>query len=118
MGDGRLGSCKMCKIAYQRSRVGEATRAIDLKRYRENPERVRQIRRQAIAYKEKYPTKTKARYLLNNAVRDGRLVRLPCQECGKKRSYGHHPDYSKPLEVVWLCAVHHSAEHRKMAVAS
>jgi hypothetical protein len=29
-------------------------------------------------------------------------------------SQGHHPDYSKPFEVVWLCQLHHSEEHRKL----
>lgn len=25
----------------------------------------------------------------------------------------HHPDYSKPIEIVWLCKTHHEEEHHK-----
>ncbi len=42
-----------------------------------------------------------------NAIQAGRLVRQPCQECGEVRSEAHHEDYSKPLEVIWLCKPHH-----------
>ena len=27
----------------------------------------------------------------------------------------HHEDYSKPLEVMWLCKKHHGERHRKYA---
>lgn len=26
----------------------------------------------------------------------------------------HHPDYHKPLQIVWLCKKHHEAEHHKV----
>ena len=28
----------------------------------------------------------------------------------------HHPDYSKPLEIVWLCKQHHRDEHMSLKV--
>jgi hypothetical protein len=39
------------------------------------------------------------------AIKEGRLVRpLGCSECGREGDIeGHHEDYNKPLEVVWLC---------------
>lgn len=46
-----------------------------------------------------------------NAVR--KLERQPCQVCGAQKSEAHHPDYSKPLEVIWFCHKHHSEAHRK-----
>lgn len=30
-----------------------------------------------------------------------------------KKSEAHHPDYSKPLEVVWYCRVHHFEAHKR-----
>jgi len=60
---------------------------------------------------EKYPYKQEARLLVKYAVKQGMLTRKPCEECGQKNTHAHHNDYSKPLEVVWLCPKHHSAVH-------
>jgi hypothetical protein len=55
---------------------------------------------------------------LNDAVKAGRLERMPCEVCGDTKSHGHHPDYSKPLEVIWLCAKHHAEEHKRLRDAA
>lgn len=51
-----------------------------------------------------YP-KTKARDKLREAVKSGRITKPSnCQRCGSSdRVQGHHTDYSKPLDVEWLC---------------
>lgn len=61
--------------------------------------------------------KTIARAKLNAAVRDGRIARpAECQQCKKKaRVTGHHHDYSRPLDVEWLCYECHGLKHRKDA---
>ena len=49
------------------------------------------------------------------AVKDGVLQREPCYECGgTKRVEAHHPDYTKPLDVVWACPLHHRLLHGRM----
>jgi hypothetical protein len=46
--------------------------------------------------------------MMNHAVKKGIIKRTPCVLCGSiKRLHGHHSDYSKPLDVVWLCHKHH-----------
>ncbi len=62
--------------------------------------------------KRRYPEKWKARAALNNAIAAGKMIRQPCSECGAKRAQGHHHDYSKPLDVEWLCVACHGVEHR------
>jgi ribosomal protein S27AE len=52
-----------------------------------------------------------ARNTVSNAIRDGRIVRGPCERCGAARVQAHHHDYRKPREVRWLCARCHGAEH-------
>lgn len=56
--------------------------------------------------------KRRAHIELDNAVRDGRMKQGPCLVCGSQPSQGHHFDYSRPLDVVWLCAAHHAAFHK------
>ncbi|GAG03219.1 unnamed protein product, partial [marine sediment metagenome] len=43
----------------------------------------------------------------------GRLKRGKCLVCGDEKTEAHHEDYSKPLEVKWLCKKHHSELHYK-----
>ena len=65
--------------------------------------------------KERDLHKVKARYLIEQAVKIGFIVRPEeCFECGIKcKPDGHHEDYSKPLEVIWLCRPCHKERHRK-----
>ena len=52
-----------------------------------------------------------ARMKLARAVQSGRLLPLPCEKCGATRTQAHHSDYSKPLDVQWLCATCHQQLH-------
>ena len=62
-------------------------------------------------YKDKYPDKQKAKTAVANAIRLGKLKRLPCSQCSNVKSQAHHSDYTKPLEVVWLCQQCHTKQH-------
>lgn len=57
--------------------------------------------------------KTRARQFARLAVYFGLLVQRPCERCGAEEVQAHHEDYSKPLDVRWLCLVHHGEAHRK-----
>ena len=63
-------------------------------------------------HRAKYPEKYKARTAVGNAIRDGRLARGVCKVCSSLDVHAHHDDYSKPLEVTWLCNKHHNTHHR------
>lgn len=63
-----------------------------------------------------HPDKRAANIMVGNAVRDGRLIKpLKCSRCGgippRRQLHGHHKDYSKPLEVQWICSGCHGLEH-------
>ena len=63
-------------------------------------------------YRKNYPDKGRAHNAVYRAKLSGKLRPQPCNECGStKRTQAHHRDYSKPLDVVWLCAKCHWAEH-------
>jgi predicted nucleic acid-binding Zn-ribbon protein len=55
--------------------------------------------------------KRKAMVTYRTALKRGKLTRTPCHICGDEKVEGHHPDYSRPLDVVWLCKAHHLAIH-------
>lgn len=63
--------------------------------------------------KKPYPHKDKARSLLNTALKSGKVIKLPCEVCQNPKSQAHHEDHNKPLEVIWLCSIHHGLRHRK-----
>jgi hypothetical protein len=58
--------------------------------------------------------KLRAKHAVKNAIRTGVLTRGACVVCGDPNSQGHHADYSKPIDVVWLCRKHHDEEHRRI----
>jgi|HubBroStandDraft_5_1064220.scaffolds.fasta_scaffold1449694_2 hypothetical protein len=68
-----------------------------------------------LAYLARNPEKHVAYWKVRNALKGGSLVKPDvCSRCGKKaRLHGHHADYSKPLEVEWLCHPCHVGEHQK-----
>ncbi len=61
----------------------------------------------------RYDIKYKSRVKYATALTSGKLIRKPCQECGNEKSQGHHIDYEKPYNVIWLCTKHHTAWHTK-----
>jgi hypothetical protein len=59
-----------------------------------------------------YKMKAAVRAKLHRAIKNGKIEKLPCQypncKYPEKRVEAHHWDYSKPLEVTWLCTRHHA----------
>jgi hypothetical protein len=51
-----------------------------------------------------------------SALRNGNLKRQSCECCGDPKAEAHHPDYSRPLKVKWLCRTHHKFEHARKGV--
>lgn len=97
MADGHLNKCKDCAKA-------------DVKAHREaHPERELDTRLRACA---KNPTHKNANMAVDAALRSGRLKKPErCQGCGRSSSEtrigAHHYDYTRPLDVIWLCAACH-----------
>lgn len=64
----------------------------------------------------KFPDKVAARIKLRTAVKAGKVFKPDyCSAClNEGRIEGHHDDYSKPLEVRWLCVRCHHAAHNHL----
>jgi len=130
MADGHLGKCKTCAkrdVAERAGRLGNNPEwlAKERARCREKQERYRRLGLEPKAkvslearrrYRKANPHKFLARQKAGRAQRKGRLVKpTACQLCGEtlKRLVKHHPDYSQPLQVQWLCDKCHGFVHRK-----
>ncbi len=66
------------------------------------------------------PARNKAHETLRSAVKRGKIVKPKICSCCRKEALldGHHPDYDKPLEVVWLCPMCHRHEHKPIKICS
>lgn len=91
--------------------------------YRQRPE-VKERERLRSARRARDPAYRKARNARNRVnpakpawdkirkrVARGTLKRQPCVFCGRPNGNAHHEDYSKPLEIVWVCQPHHMHIH-------
>jgi hypothetical protein len=76
---------------------------------RNKEKKIRQNRLYRLRHEERYV----AHFLLNDALSRGYLIKpKTCSKCGAGgRIHGHHADYLKPLEVVWLCHSCHLKAH-------
>lgn len=117
-GEGRCAECR-----------GKANRA-DFEKHREKrreknrkwndanrPKLAKQLAGQRERYFAKHGReKQNARQRVYDAIKRGSLVRGACEKCATTQGVtAHHEDYSKPLEVRWLCRPCHGREHRSAA---
>lgn len=56
----------------------------------------------------------RASVILKRVRAKGEIERLPCQVCGGEASQAHHDDYTRPLDVMWLCASHRAERFKKL----
>lgn len=81
-----------------RDRINAYNRAY----YAANPQKFRDL---VDAWRLEHPERVAAHRAVEKAIRNGELIRPDqCFECNTKcRPDGAHTDYSKPLDVIWLC---------------
>ena len=125
MADGHLNKCKPCvrqAVRENREKKLDYYQAYDRRRYyaaghRGNATEEAKKRGQQ-RWEARNQHKKRAHGAVAKAVRDGRLDKPErCERCGRKppprRLHAHHHDYSKPLDVEWVCTRCHGIEHRK-----
>lgn len=127
MADRHLNKCKECarKDVADRLKI-KSLDVVWLRKERER-HRSKQSRYRSLGLAQKpsravrarwrrnNPVKATAQRLASQAVRGGKLPRKnECEQCGATgRLEKHHPNYSQPLNVVWLCCACHGVTRRK-----
>jgi len=64
-----------------------------------------------IKWKKNNPEKVTAGRLAQYAEKIGKLKKRECELCGFEYTVKHHPDYTKPLKVIYLCHICHKLIH-------
>ena len=128
MADGHFNVCKECvktRVTDYRTANADAIRDYDRRRGRTDKRRTvnrehsancRRERADAISrtnkeWRGRNREKMRAHNAVQRAISSGKMARGTCF-CGAPGE-AHHPDYSKPLEVIWLCRLHHGEVHWK-----
>jgi len=114
---------------YLSTPEGRAESSKAARRYRQSPAgkkynkeyRQSEISKEAREkYCQKNPERIKSRSAVSHAIRDGKLVRPEtCSKCGSPGFIeAHHEDYTKSLDVNWLCKECHIARHQELRDAA
>ena len=105
-------------IASALGRTAQSVRqkcyAIGLRRFRMNEVKVEKFAKSTLQnrrYQRKYPEKRRAHKAVEWALASKTIHKKPCENCGADDVHAHHDDYSRPLDVRWLCPLCHKAEH-------
>lgn len=99
------------KKVDNRNKVNENTR-----KYRRT-ERGRIVRRNIEdKYRKIHPERHEASKLIRNLVKSKIIIKPSnCSKCNMEcLTEGHHNDYSKPLEVIWVCHSCHMLIHNRL----
>jgi hypothetical protein len=99
--DGLCFNCKLCVREYKKTVKNRPGR------------RLSRAKKQR-AYELRHPERQSARAAVKRAIASGKMVKQPCEKCGLEKAHAHHDDYSKPLDVRWLCHTHHVEVHAGM----
>ena len=109
--DGKQRTCKSCNKVYRKDNAD--TSSAYNKAYR-STSRGRSIQYAGTLRYHSNPDnagKLYARSEVRKAVLRGDLSKGVCHYCGNPNVEAHHPDYTKPLSVIWLCKHHHEEVH-------
>ncbi len=112
--DGRHGYCRQCSAIYHRAYHAANWESQNAKCRARNQltKKARQERQRR--YHKRHPSRGRATRLVNYAVKTGKLPHIStqsCVHCGQEATEYHHPDYSRPLDVVPLCRSCHKRIH-------
>lgn len=109
--DGLAARCKDCQREYDKARLRDPKRMKMRRDYQKTEKGKLAHARATKIWLEKNTIKRAVHIIVGNAVRDGKLTKQTCEICGCEKVHAHHDDYAKPLDVRWLCDIHHKEWH-------
>lgn len=113
--DGLASRCRRCQSDYDKARSKLPKRVKARAKYAQTEAGKAAGSKAKKKWAENNLVKRAANVIIGNAIRDGRIEKGHfCSICGidNVKIHGHHDDYSRPLEVRWLCSMCHEDWHR------
>ena len=104
-----MAKCSMCGGEFTRGKSNGYCRACHAKYMRE-------YRPRHSALSDEQRAKANCRSYANVYLSRGSISKQPCVTCGSPESQMHHDDYSKPLDITWLCRPCHLALHNEYSL--
>ncbi len=108
MRDKHLNKCKECAKKDVRDHRRISPHVREQERARHKPKSPNQ---RTGEWRKADKRRMKCHNAVHRAVAKGTLTKQPCAQCGETRVLAHHPDYDKPLEIIWLCSLCHNRHH-------
>ena len=107
------------EIAKRRKEIRKSPEFKEKNRIRIKEWRLKNLdksRKSVKSWQQKHKIRHAAHQRVHRAVEEGKLIRSKyCLQCGKKcKTEGHHEDYLKPLDVIWLCRLCHASKIEKL----
>jgi len=119
--DGLQSWCKECTITrvkeFNKTEDGKISQSKACKKYYLTEKGKIARNKSNNKYKISNPEKRKVHSIIEHALRDGKLIKKPCEVCYTTvKVEAHHDDYSKPLDIKWLCRKDHKLVHRILKI--
>lgn len=103
--DGLMGKCKEChKAAMKRNRRSNPEVQRRDRERGKLPHRKRRSRELVVRWRNSHGRQYRDQNVVNNAIRDGKIKRKPCQNCGSFEFVFGKLITRRPLRVKWNCA--------------
>ena len=114
--DGMTSSCKSClrERDAEKHRKFRAKRLESMRNYTKTEAAKMSHAESVTKWRLSNRDRQRAHSAIGHALAKGQLKKLPCAICGSEKVEAHHPSYSAPLDVVWLCSEHHKQIHTEI----
>ncbi len=109
--------CKECtkkRVAEYQRGTGKISHNLSSLKYNKSEKGKIAMQKAHDNYMSNHRERKRTHWSIKRAVKSGTLIRPGfCEKCGIAcKPQGHHCDYTKPLEVNWLCIKCHAEWHR------
>ena len=103
----------LARLRMRKWRTKESHKELDRERHKRYYQtHAEQLKAYSRNYYKNNPHIGSAHRQVQTEKEKGTLIKASCAECGDENTHAHHDDYSRPLDIRWLCAHHHMHFHK------